>query len=345
MLETLAIPLTLAVYVHAIDPYLIQFTDGFGLRWYGLSYLVGFFIGWLLIRRVAKVGQSTLTPDKAVDLVVTLAIGIVVGGRLGYVLFYRPELLWQFESTLPFWGVLAINQGGMASHGGILGGIAASWWFAYRHGHRWSHILDLMAFGAPLGLLFGRIANFINGELYGRPCDENFIFAVKFPQELYDADPSTLASLQSALAPYFPGQMSGDWIALAIEKVQAGNQQITMIVEPFVTARHPSQLYASFTEGLVTFLVLLWLYRKPVKSGVIAGSFCITYGLMRIINEFFRMPDAHLLNREFAAVGITRGQWLSVLLVALGVVILVVVTRSKREKLGGWLQGKRVEEM
>lgn len=328
---------TLAAYVHNIDPYALQITPSFGLRWYGLSYVFGFFLGFLLILRVAKAGVSSVPPERVVDLVVTLAVGIVAGGRLGYCLFYRPELLWQFESSFPYWGLFAVNQGGMASHGGILGGIAASWWFAFRHGHRWTHILDLMAFGAPLGLFFGRIANFINGELYGRPCSPDFALAVKFPQELYEADERTLNSLQSQLSPFFPGRMSGDWIGLTIEKIQAGNQQITTIVEPLLIARHPSQLYAALSEGLVTFIVLAILYRKPVKPGTIAAGFCITYGLMRIFNEFFRMPDAHLLDSEFAAVGITRGQWLSVLLVLLGVGIIIWTRYSKLPKEGGWL--------
>lgn len=328
---------TLAAYVHSIDPYAIQIAPGFGLRWYGLSYVVGFFIGYLLIRRVTKAGVSSLQPDRAVDLVLTLAIGIVAGGRVGYVLFYRPELLWDFESSFPFWGVLAVNQGGMASHGGILGGIAATWLYAYLKGHRWSHLLDLMAFGAPLGLFFGRIANFINGELYGRPCDPEFALAVKFPQELYEADPSTLSALQSQLSVYFPGRMSENWTSLVIEKIQAGHAEITAIVEPFLTARHPSQLYAAVTEGLVTFAVLVVLYRKPVRPGTIAAGFCITYGLMRIFNEFFRMPDAHLLDREFATIGVTRGQWLSMILIVIGIGILIWTRFSKLPKEGGWL--------
>lgn len=335
--------LTLAAYVHAIDPYAIEIIHGFGVRWYGLSYLLGFFIGWLLIRRVVSAGHSPLSPAKATDLVLTLAIGIVAGGRLGYVLFYKPDLLIDFSSQFPFWGLLRVNQGGMASHGGILGGIAASWLFAYRNGVRWAHVLDLMAFGGPLGLFFGRIANFINGELYGRRVSEDFPLAVKFPQEMYDMPEEKLRSVYSQLAPYFPQAGVQDWITLTIEQIQKGNEAIVRIVEPILTPRHPSQIYAGITEGLVTFAVLLWVYRRPVKPGTVGGWFCIVYGVMRIFNEFFRMPDAHLLDEEFAAVGVTRGQWLSVLLVLLGVVVLWLARRHPGEKQGGWLHGRETE--
>jgi len=170
-----------AAWVHDLDPFLIQFPKSFpiaGIRWYGLSYLAGFVIAWLLIRRVLRVGTQPeatldatgtrrLEPQRAADLVINLAIGIVVGGRLGYVLFYRPELFVEFTSSPPFWGALAINKGGMASHGGMVGGTLAVYYFAWRHKVRPLFLGDLFGFGAPLVLFIGRIANLINAELYG----------------------------------------------------------------------------------------------------------------------------------------------------------------------------------
>ncbi len=339
-------------WLHDLDPFALQI-DGFpggGLRWYGLSYLAGFLVGYLLLRRVARVGTSPMKPGQVADFVVTVAIGIVIGGRLGYVLFYQPALLVQFTGDVPFWGVFAINQGGMASHGGILGGIAGCGFFAWRQRYPFAHMLDLMAFGGPVGLLFGRIANFINGELYGRECAADFPLAVKFPQEMLDWLPRTLAdgsktppdpnlielSRQMTARLQFTAPSDFKLIEYVIAKVQQGDPAVRGLVEPLLTPRYPSQLFAGLTEGVVVFAVLLVLYRRPVKPGLIGGAFCISYALMRVVNEFFRMPDAHLM-ADHVMPKVTRGQWLSVGLLVLGIVTVVLAQRSKQDKLGGWL--------
>ncbi|MEM6393412.1 MAG: prolipoprotein diacylglyceryl transferase [Planctomycetota bacterium] len=332
-------------WVHDFDPFAVQFTRTIGIRWYGLAYLVGFAIGYLLLRLIAKTGQTPLKPERVPDLLVTLAIGIVVGGRLGYVLFYQPSLLIEFSNSLPYWGVLAINQGGMASHGGMLGGMAACLWFARRNAFPTLHLIDLMAIGAPLGLFFGRVANFINGELFGRACAPDFPLAVKFPQEMQEW---SIDRLNEAQAAYINASGStqvlspGDFIAFVNARIQAGDAVVIDALSPLLTPRHPSQLYAAVLEGLVVFAVLFWLYRKPRTPGIIGGAFGITYGLMRIINEFFRRPDLQLLDDEFQATqqaigfGVSRGQWLSVLLIAAGVAVLILSRKRGGDPLGGW---------
>lgn len=323
---------TLAAYLHTMDPFAIDFGGGWGIRWYGLSYLVGFYIGYLLIKRVTRAGISTLAPDRVADLVISLALGIVIGGRLGYVLFYRIELLWTFSERFPWWSALAINEGGMASHGGMIGGILASGWFAWRHGQRWSHLLDLFAFGAPPGLFFGRVANFINGELLGRPCDPALPWAVKFPQELHGWSDGQLQQLDAALVQAGVPPMS---IAQIIAAVQAGNREVIDVLEPMLTPLHPSQLYAAAGEGLVVFAVLMWTWRRPRKPLLVGSLFCISYACMRILDEMFRQPDEHL---GFQALGLTRGQWLSVGLFMVGLVGLGLWSRSRASPMGGWRQ-------
>ena len=129
--------MSLLAYVHNIDPYVI---DALPIHWYGVSYLLGFFIGYLVIRRVLSVGVSTLKPQQATDLVVTLALGIVIGGRLGYAVFYRPSLLWTRIDGFPYWDLLAINHGGMASLWGFrprgrgLTAIKSAAYYARRNG-------------------------------------------------------------------------------------------------------------------------------------------------------------------------------------------------------------------
>lgn len=333
---------TLAAWLHDLDPFALELPDVAllpdGIRWYGLSYLVGFFVGYLLVRRVTRVGVSTLRPDLAADYIVTVAIGIVLGGRLGYCLLYQPSLFTKVYDHLPFWGPLAINEGGMASHGGILGGVLGAWWYAWRHKHDLPFLLDLFAFGAPLGLFFGRIANFINGELFGRGPTE-VPWAVKFPQELYD-EPELAGRVLEAT-----GLRSVDHV---IHAIQNHNGEVARVVEPLLTPRHPSQLYAAVAEGLVVFLVLLFAWRVPRRPGLVGSWFALTYGVMRIIDEFFRRPDQHIADQEFATLGITRGQWLSILVVAVGLWGLWY-SRYRAQKhgiqpMGSWRRGPWTSE-
>jgi phosphatidylglycerol---prolipoprotein diacylglyceryl transferase len=357
---------SLAAIVHTLGPFAIKFPDGWpiaGIRWYGLSYLAGFFVGFLLVKRVLRIGRSTLMPEQTGDLAVSIAMGVVLGGRLGYVLFYKPSLLTHFSSHAPFWGALAINEGGMASHGGMIGGVIALIWFArtaprvisspnnpsssatpsvtpsVRGGHDWAHLGDLFAFGAPLGVFFGRLANFVNAELLGRPADSTLPWAVKFPQEMYQWDAMKLTEAQARLLPLMPDSVAtrdGDWIGWAIARVQAHDPQVSEILLPMITARHPSQLYAALLEGLLVMAVLLIVWAKPRKPGVVGAIFCTTYGLVRIIGEFFREPDAHLKNAEFAAMNITRGQWLSAILLLAGAALWWYFSRRDTKPMGGW---------
>ncbi len=333
--------LTLAAWLHDLDPFLLKFPDGWplgGLRWYGLSYLAAFALAWWIVRRVVKAGRSPLPLERVSDFVMFVAVAIIVGGRLGYVLFYDPALF-GFVDGPPYWGVLAINRGGMASHGGMIGGLIGCWWFARRNGVPALHLFDLMAFAAPLGIAFGRLANFVNGELYGRAVSEDSPLAVKFPQELTQAPPE-VAVAHYAGQVYAPSEPYDPlpWLASLVDRVQglAGPEaeaQAKALVEPWLTARHPSQLYAAALEGLATFVVLLIVFRGPVKPGVVAAWFAMTYAVMRVVNEFYRLPDEGLGLQA----GLSRGQWLSVALFVAGAVVWRFAVSRKVGPVGGWL--------
>jgi phosphatidylglycerol---prolipoprotein diacylglyceryl transferase len=336
--------LTLAVYLHDINPIIFELPGGLAVRWYGMSYLLGFLIAYGLILAIVKRGVSTLKPKEVGDLIVCLALGIVIGGRLGYVFFYKPSLLWQLDSHLPFWGVLKINQGGMASHGGMIGGIVASLYYGWKHRHPKAHVLDLFAFGAPLGLFFGRCANFINGELYGRPMQKVMPWAVKFPGEMErwfprnEAlwDPKHLAAVNAAeaqLPPHEPFDSLAQQVDALIAAMYDGNQRVIRVLEPVLAPRHPSQLYEALLEGLLLGLVLLVLWYRPRKPFVVCGTFGLVYGLVRILGEQFREPDLHI---GYDWLGLTRGQWLSIGLVITGVVLIVIGLRRDAPKMGGW---------
>lgn len=176
-------------YLHRLDPWVIQFTDTLGVRWYGLAYVAAFLIGWLFLRWMAKTGRSPMSVRDVGDLMLPAILGVLIGGRLGYCLFYEPHLWVDFSSRFPFWGVLRITGGGMSSHGGMIGVILACGWFAHRRKISALHLLDLGAFACTIGFFLGRIANFINAELWGRPLPETMQdnppwWSVKYPTEI-----------------------------------------------------------------------------------------------------------------------------------------------------------------
>src|ERR1700687_680576 len=167
----------LAYYLHDLEPFIFRITDNIGPRWYGLAYVLAFLFGYALLVWLAKRGYADLAPSRVGDFITGCALfGVIIGGRLGYVLFYKPEMLHAPMSILRVW------EGGMSSHGGMLGLLAFTFYYAWRHTVSWRNLADNLVVPAPLGLFFGRCANFINGELYGRAT--NVSWAVQFPKEL-----------------------------------------------------------------------------------------------------------------------------------------------------------------
>jgi len=344
----------LAAYLHDLDPFLFELKIGgssFGVRWYGLSYLVGFLAAFGIIWRITKVGRSPLKPEAVRDFVLSVALGVVAGGRIGYVLFYRPELFITFSEELPYWDLLALNKGGMASHGGMIGMLLATWLYGRWHRVPWGHLLDLTALTATLGVFFGRLANFVNGELFGRgPTD--VAWAVKFPQEMYrwagteasEAQRAKLAELVRALAErgLIPQQLretgtAYDLVSWTIQQIQGHHGEVRAVVEPLLVPRHPSQIYAAFLEGLVVFTVVAVVARRPRKPFLLTGLACTLYAAGRFFDEFYRLPDAHLMEQEFAVTGLSRGQWLSLPVFVLGLGLLWFAKQREAEPLGGWV--------
>lgn len=351
------------IYVHDLDPFAIQFTETLGIRWYGLAYLTAFILGYLMLVYLVRRKAILLPEEKISDFTTFVAIGVLAGGRLGYALFYAPELFLNFHSSFPYWGVLEVNKGGMASHGGVAGVMLACWIFGRWHKISMWHLLDLTTLAAALGFFFGRIANFINGELYGRECSPTLSWAVKFPQEMYRwmaESPEKLKGVgpvAEAISPIqldngqtlsvtastwnqwvesFSGRFQYNiqvYIDKIIEAVQNHQMDIVQKLEPVLTPRYPSQLIQSFMEGFLVFVILFFIWRVPRKPGVISAWFGILYALMRILGEQFRMPDSQI---GFQALGLTRGQWLSFGLLAAGLLLLFVMSRKDAKPLGGW---------
>ncbi|AOG00534.1 MULTISPECIES: prolipoprotein diacylglyceryl transferase [Blastomonas] len=241
----------------------------FQLKWYSLAYLFGILLGYWYMGRMLRQPGAPMAQRHADDLMLYSTLGIILGGRLGYVLFYRPDL---FETPL---AVFKVWEGGMSFHGGLIGVLVAIGYLVWRNGLSYLRVGDYVACVVPFGLLFGRLANFVNAELWGRPTDVPW--AVIFP-----TDPSGLP-------------------------------------------RHPSQLYEAGLEGALLAIILAVLFWKTDvrhRPGFLGGVFLAGYGASRFIVEYFRNPDAHLI--EFAErTGMSMGQWLTVPMILIGLYLMI----------------------
>lgn len=272
-----------------IDP--VIFEIGFlKIRWYGMMYVIGFLAGWWLARVRCKRADSPINAQQVDDLVFYAMLGVIVGGRLGYVFFYgMSEFLADPLYLFKIW------VGGMSFHGGLLGVIGAMWWFARKLGHSVWTMTDFVAPLVPLGLGFGRIGNFINGELWGAPA-EGVPWAMRVA---CDGTPArrTLCETQLGLSP-------------AVE---------------WTPPLHPSMLYEALFEGAVLFAILWWFSSKPRPRMAVSGMFLIFYGIFRFSIEFVRIPDADVGYLFFGWV--TMGQILSTPMILLGLLMLVFAYR------------------
>ncbi len=333
------------LYYHQLDPFLIQFTENFGIRWYSLAYICGIIAAYFLAFYFVRRGRLFVPEIKIIDIVTYGAIGAVLGGRLGYCLFYSPSLFVDFDNSFPFWGILKVHQGGMSSHGGILGLIVSQWFYGRYHQISFYSLMDLAVLGGSIGLFLGRIANFINGELFGRIIQKKSLLGVKFPSELFlwveraGEYQNELISLKRLL-PIFKNVSNlqiqipnsylwEEWVRRAVEDPfykgklsyfcnlimdMSKEPNVRVILESILSVRHPSQFYQAFFGGLVPFLLVCLVWLKPRKAGVISLVWIISYLVSRIFTEFFRMPDAEI---GYQFLYLTRGQWLSFIILIL----------------------------
>jgi phosphatidylglycerol---prolipoprotein diacylglyceryl transferase len=270
----------------AIDPIIVSFGK-LAIRWYGLMYVIGFAAAWWLGRRRAAAADSTWKPTDVDDLIFFSAIGVILGGRLGWILFYGAEQVIDDPLT-----IIRVWEGGMSFHGGLIGVIIAVAIFAHRRGRRLADVVDFLAPLPGLGILAGRIGNFINGELWGKPTDGPWGFIV---------DPAVLHNAQRAEA---------------LRLCERFN------VNPCVLHVHASQLYEGLLEGLAIFIILWAFTARPRPRLAPAGLFLLCYGVFRFLVEFVRVPDE---NRGYLLFDwVTMGQILSTPMIAAGLALLVI---------------------
>lgn len=286
-----------------ISPDILSFTIGgmeFALRWYALAYIVGIVIAWRMAVAALKrpalwpADATPLRPAQVEDLLTWIILGVILGGRLGFVLFYQPGYYLQNPAD-----ILKVWQGGMSFHGGLIGVVLAGWLFALSRGAPILSLADLIAHTAPPGLLLGRLANFINAELWGRPTD--LPWGVIFPGDAAQHCPGVVG-----LCARHPSQL------------------------------YEAALEGLILGALILWLVYR---RGAFKApGLITGTFLTGYGLARFVVEFVRQPDAQFITPDnplglawhVGGYGLTMGQILSLPMILLGLWLIVRTRRAIR---------------
>lgn len=277
------------------DPVAIHFGP-LAVRWYGLMYLVGFILAVVIGRlrlRLPHVAAQGWTARDIDDILFYGVLGTILGGRLGYVLFYKAD--YYFAHPLD---IFKVWQGGMSFHGGLLGVTLAMVLFAYQRKRSWLQVTDFVAPMVPTGLAAGRLGNFINGELWGRVTDPQAPWAMLFQNSSND---------------------DAIWLATHPQLAQKWNLA-QVFAQYHMLPRHPSELYEIALEGVTLFFVMFFFTRKPRPVGAASGVFLIGYGLARFIVEFAREPDDFL---GLLALGMSMGQWLSLPMIVIGSLLLV----------------------
>lgn len=315
----------IATYVHNLNPVALPIHGGLALRWYGLAYLMGFVGGFMLLRNLARRGLFVLKPDQIGDFIAAAALfGVFLGGRLGYILFYQlPKAGWEGLMHDPLM-VLRVWEGGMASHGGILGLFIFTWFYGKKHNVSWVGLGDGLCVVAPLGILFGRAANFVNGELYGRVC-EGVAWAVKFPLSLSEEPAQVQSAAWQECSRVDPRLADADSLNALIAAAR-DNPEVSRVLANFLPDRHPSQIYECLLEGLLLFSILWFVRTRFPKApdGLLTGMFFALYAAFRIFGEQFREPDAAMVG------SLTKGQFFSVFMFAFAAAFFLHAWRGWR---------------
>ena len=237
-------------WVHDLDPFLFQFSENFGVRYYGLAYALGFLAAIWLLSIFCKQGKAALTPEEQSLTITAIMLGVLVGGRLGYMFFYAFQ-----DMVHRPWSIFEVWKGGMASHGGFIGVVFACWWTSKKLKINFLQLGDILCPLVPLGVFLGRIANFINGELWGKIT--NVSWAVIFPQS---------APIGTSLELIFPRHPS---------------QLYAAVLEGLLLL-----IYSHWR---------FWRTGVLALPGRLTGEFLAFYAVVRIFGEQFREPDAPLI--------------------------------------------------
>ncbi len=260
--------LPLAYWVHNLSPFLFRFTDSLGVRYYGLAYVLGFVGGWWLLRAATRAGRSPLSGEAVDDFIFAVVLGVALGGRLGYFLLYDGLKTILADPLVVF----RVWDGGMASHGGFVGVTLAVAWFAWRRNISFLRLGDLIVSVVPLGLLLGRVANFINGELWGKVT--TVPWAVIFSHTGGGPEPRHPSQLYEAA---LEGALLLAWVQWRFWRTE-------------VTRRQPGRLAGEFLVGYALVRMGGELFREPdaalilsVSRGTFYSGFLLVAGVALVI--------------------------------------------------------------
>jgi phosphatidylglycerol:prolipoprotein diacylglycerol transferase len=312
----------LEIGYHFLDPVAIPLPGPVDIRWYGLGYVFAFSVGFIVLRYLSREGNLSLDEDGISDLIFGLILGTILGARIGYIIFYDFDSFAANPAR-----IIRLWEGGLSFHGGLAGVVIAAWWFVRKHRISLIHVLDNLSLGVPFGIFAVRLANFVNGELYGRITTDAVPWAIRFP-----TDPTAL-------------QLMGIERVYGIREreqaiLQAHDTGVWDAIRDQVPLRHPSQLYEALTEGVLLGLILWTIFliakRRGVRlpTGLLAGVFLTGYGLFRSFVELFRQPDAQFRDANDAlgtVLGpLTMGQTLSLAVIGSGVFLLIRALTAKK---------------
>jgi phosphatidylglycerol:prolipoprotein diacylglycerol transferase len=347
----------------ALDPMVFRLFEDFGIHWYGLIYILTLFLSYIFLKWLTVRQKMGVTADLVWSLLMSLMLGAFLGGRLGFCIFYDPSLFLKFRDVLPFWGVLAVFDGGLSLHGAMFGVWLSLGLFSWRHRLSLPYLLDLAAITAALQIGFMRVGNFINGEILGRVCDSENPYCVRFSEEISswpDLHPEKLRTLDEAVLKT-PSVSFANWsesvkslvadksgvvrdtthemVGKILHEAQAGNLIVQQDLAKVLQLRYPVQLQGALFEGFFIFLILLILWYRPQRSGVISGLFLTLYSAARFFVEYYREPDWQL---GYLVFGLTMGQILSLLFFGLGLWFLSFYGRKDAVARPGWGLGAHV---
>jgi len=308
----------ISAYMHFPSWLKPEIVPGLPFRWYGLMYILAFATAYLLVMHQIKKERIDRTADDVLSIFIWAIVGLLLGSRLFAAVIYDPSGFYLRHPWLIFWPFRSgqfVGLQGMSYHGGVVGAFAAALLYCRIHKENFLFMADLAAAGIPLGYTFGRLGNFINGELWGRVTEQPWGMIFPYAQRF---------STEHA------------WVRDTADAVGISYQPGELVNLP----RHPSQLYEAVLEGVVLWLILWFVFRKRKQfDGYLISLYVIGYGIARFFVEYFREPDAELgfiirggEGADLPALlvspwNISMGQLLSLLMILFGIAFFLLAKR------------------
>lgn len=343
--------------VHDFSPFVWRLNEDIGIHWYGLLILFALGLCSMCMRWLSHRQRMEFSNIQIIDFLLISTVSVLFGARIGFCLFYDPELFLRFRPSAPFWAVLALSEGGLSMHGALIGFVLSTVLFARRRGLNRLYLFDVGGFCAPLVIFFIRIGSFLSGEAFGRPAGESFLLAMKFPREIFiwsKEDPGQLASLALVVQKFgiepqqwqlWLSQAAGDGavrekindvLGHLVLAVDEGDAAIRGALESLLTPRHPAQLYAGALDGILLFVMMLLVWRGPKMAGQVGAFFLIMLSMMHVLlTEYVFLPLSESHYR--------LNMILNLCAFGLGVIFFLVWSRSGSILIPGWTRVRSIK--